>query len=88
MNMLTRTECRQIGKRVEISGHTDSVGNDESNRALSENRANAVRNHLIKLGIHKDLLTTKGYGETMPVATNDTPEGRQKNRRVELKFIK
>lgn len=79
---------RQIGKRVEISGHTDSVGNDESNRALSENRANAVRNHLIKLGIHKDLLTTKGYGETMPVATNDTPEGRQKNRRVELKFIK
>lgn len=79
---------RQVGKRVEISGHTDSVGDDESNRILSENRAIAVRNHLIKLGIQRELLTTKGYGESKPVANNNTAAGRQKNRRVELKFIK
>ncbi len=79
---------RQQGRRVEISGHTDNVGDDEYNRALSENRANAVRNYLVKLGVNKNLLTTKGYGKTRPVESNDTPEGRQKNRRVELQFIK
>lgn len=79
---------RQQNKRVEISGHTDNVGDDEYNRALSENRANAVRNYLIKLGVKKELLTTHGYGKTKPVASNKTPEGRQKNRRVEMKFIK
>ena len=73
---------------VEISGHTDDVGNDESNLVLSQNRANAVRDYLIRLGVDSKLLTTKGYGESRPVATNTTPEGRQKNRRVELQFIK
>lgn len=79
---------RQQGKPVEISGHTDNVGDDESNRILSEYRANAVRNYLVKLGVDKSLLTVRGYGETRPVATNSTPEGRQKNRRVEMKFVK
>lgn len=73
---------------VEISGHTDDVGDDESNLVLSRNRAKAVRDYLIKLGVESELLTTQGYGESRPVATNKTPEGRQKNRRVELKFIK
>lgn len=79
---------KQHGKHVEISGHTDSVGDDESNRILSEYRANSVRNYLIKIGVDKALLTSQGYGESKPVATNNTPEGRQKNRRVEMKFIK
>ena len=79
---------KQHGKNVEISGHTDSVGDDESNRVLSEYRANSVRNYLIKIGVDKALLTSQGYGESKPVATNNTPEGRQKNRRVEMKFIK
>ena len=82
------TIIRQQGKPVEISGHTDNVGDDESNRILSEYRANAVRNYLVKLGVDKSLLTVRGYGETRPVATNSTPQGRQKNRRVEMKFIK
>lgn len=79
---------RQQGLPVEISGHTDNVGTDEYNRALSENRANAVRNYLIKLGVHKELLRTHGYGKSRPVASNNTAQGRQKNRRVEMKFIK
>ena len=79
---------RQQGLPVEISGHTDNVGTDEYNRALSENRANAVRNYLIKLGVRKELLRTHGYGKSKPVASNNTEQGRQKNRRVEMKFIK
>lgn len=82
------TIIRQQGKKVEISGHTDNVGDDESNRILSENRANAVRDYLVSMGVNNDLLISRGYGETRPVATNNTPIGRQKNRRVELKFIK
>ncbi|MBP5659534.1 MAG: OmpA family protein [Paludibacteraceae bacterium] len=81
------TIIRQQGIPVEISGHTDDVGDDESNRILSERRANAVRDYLLKAGIDSKLLTAHGYGESRPVATNKTPEGRQKNRRVELKFI-
>ncbi len=73
---------------VEISGHTDNVGSDASNQKLSERRANAVRDWLIREGINPDRLTAVGYGESQPTATNDTPEGRQKNRRIEFKRIK
>lgn len=67
-----------------IEGHTDSVGNDVSNKALSEKRAQSVRQYLIdKFGIDGSRLTAEGYGEEKPVASNDTAEGRQKNRRVE-----
>lgn len=79
---------RRQDLKVEISGHTDNVGDDESNLILSHNRANSVRDYLVSIGIDADLLTTKGYGESRPIATNKTPEGRQKNRRVELKFLK
>lgn len=68
-----------------IEGHTDNVGNAESNQALSERRAAAVRNFLIDTyGIDASRLTSKGFGANNPVASNDTPEGRQQNRRVEL----
>ncbi len=74
--------------KVEIQGHTDSIGSDEYNLKLSQKRAEAVRDLLIKkYGISPDRLTAKGYGETKPIAPNSTPEGRAKNRRVEAVLI-
>ena len=70
--------------KVEVAGHTDSVGTDEYNLNLSQSRAETVRAYLIDKGIPADRLTAKGYGESMPEADNDTAEGRFKNRRVEL----
>jgi outer membrane protein OmpA-like peptidoglycan-associated protein len=70
---------------VEISGHTDNVGDDKSNQLLSENRAAAVRDALRKAGVAADVkLVTAGHGESQPVATNDTEKGRAQNRRVEI----
>ncbi len=69
---------------VEVAGHTDNVGSDQANQALSERRANTVAQYLQAHGLRSDRLITVGAGETRPVATNDTPEGRQANRRVEL----
>lgn len=79
---------RQYHIRVSIEGHTDAVGTDESNQTLSESRAQAVRNYFIEHGIAPERLSTIGYGETRPRDTNLTEEGRQHNRRVELRFIK
>ena len=72
------------GLRLQVEGHTDSVGTDEYNRRLSEQRAGAVRDYLIQQGIAADVITAAGFGKSEPVASNDTPEGRQQNRRVEL----
>ena len=70
-------------KAFEVDGHTDSDASDKHNQILSENRANAVKNFLTSQGITAEI-TIKGYGKTRPVASNDTPEGKQKNRRVEI----
>lgn len=70
-------------KNFEIDGHTDSDGSDEYNQVLSEKRANSVKNFLASQGVTAEI-TTKGYGESKPVASNDTAEGKQKNRRVEI----
>lgn len=72
------------GLKLEVEGHTDSTGTDVHNLKLSENRAGSVRNYLVVQGIGTDSITTRGYGESRPVATNDTAAGRQENRRVEL----
>jgi len=72
------------GLMLEIEGHTDSVGGEEYNQTLSEHRAEAVRDYLVGQGIQPDTASAKGFGKTKPVASNDTPEGRQQNRRVEL----
>ncbi|MBI3644908.1 MAG: OmpA family protein [Acidobacteriales bacterium] len=72
------------GLRLSVEGHTDSIGTDEYNRRLSEQRAGAVRDYLVQQGISSDAITASGFGKTEPVASNDTPEGRQQNRRVEL----
>lgn len=74
--------------KVEVAGHTDSVGSDGYNMDLSQRRANTVRDYLISKGIAADRLVAKGYGESQPIASNDSDEGRFKNRRVELNQIK
>ena len=67
----------------EIDGHTDSDADDAYNQTLSENRANSVKEYLVSVGVTANI-TTNGYGESRPVASNDTPEGKQQNRRVEI----
>jgi len=73
---------------IEIGGHTDNVGSDASNQALSEKRANAVRDFLVNIGVRQGLLTTKGYGESNPKASNDTDQGRFDNRRIEYTVMR
>ncbi len=72
------------GLKIEVEGHTDSVGGDDYNMRLSENRANSVRSYLLQQGLIPDNITAKGFGKTMPVADNANAAGRQMNRRVEL----
>jgi len=69
---------------VEVAGHTDSVGSEDYNQKLSEERANSVRDYLTSKGVKASRLSVRGYGESRPVASNDTEEGRTENRRVEL----
>jgi outer membrane protein OmpA-like peptidoglycan-associated protein len=69
---------------VEVAGHTCSIGTEEYNLGLSQRRAEAVRNYLVSKGVSADRLTVRGYGESRPIASNDTREGRAQNRRVEL----
>jgi len=73
---------------IEMSAHTDSRGSDEYNFKLSDNRAKSVMDYIISKGIASSRITSHGYGETKPVATNETDEGRQLNRRVEFKILK
>lgn len=73
--------------RIEISGHTDNTGQPAYNQKLSENRAQAVSNYLISNGIDKFRISARGYGHTRPVTGNDTPEGRQFNRRIEFRVL-
>ena len=84
MSELAEFLLENPGVTIHIVGHTDAVGTDLANQILSEGRANAVRNDLIKRGIAAERMTAEGKGEKEPVATNDTEEGRQLNRRVEF----
>jgi OOP family OmpA-OmpF porin len=67
-----------------VQGFTDSIGTEEYNLGLSQRRADAVRNYLVEKGVDPKIITAKGYGESNPVASNDTKEGRALNRRVEF----
>jgi outer membrane protein OmpA-like peptidoglycan-associated protein len=71
-----------------IYGNADSTGPAEYNQTLSENRANTVKDYLVSKGLPAEKITKIGNGEEKPIATNDTPEGRQKNRRVDFEIIK
>ncbi|MCC5930840.1 MAG: OmpA family protein [Cyclobacteriaceae bacterium] len=73
--------------KVELSGHTDAIGSEAANQILSENRAVSVRNYLINLGIPQQKIMAIGYGESLPVDSNETEDGRQQNRRVEFKIL-
>ncbi len=73
--------------KIEVQGHTDNVGSDADNLRLSELRAQSVRSALTGRGVGSDRIRAVGFGESMPVASNDTPAGREANRRVEIKII-
>ena len=72
------------GLNIEVGGYTDNVGGDAMNQKLSENRAGAVRDYLVQQGVSTNAVSSKGFGNTLPVASNDNAAGRQQNRRVEL----
>ncbi len=84
LNRLARLLKENYQLKIEIRGHTDEVGREEDNLELSRQRAEAVRRYLIEKGIAEDRLTARGFGESRPIADNDSPEGRQKNRRTEF----
>jgi len=72
---------------VEVTGHTDGTGADDSNMTLSQNRAVSVASYLAGQGIIRQRIITQGFGETMPIADNSTAQGRQPDRRVELRLV-
>jgi OOP family OmpA-OmpF porin len=78
---------QDVNIKVLIAGHTDSIGSDAYNFALSQRRAQSVKDKLLAKGVPNDRLFTKGYGEERPIATNQTAEGRAANRRVEIIFV-
>ena len=87
LNDLYMYLARNPQVRIKIIGHTDSVGKDEANQKLSDGRATEVRKDLIERGIAADRIEAEGRGETQPIDTNDTEEGRQNNRRVEIEIL-
>jgi OmpA-OmpF porin, OOP family len=84
LDRLIETALRCPATNIEIAGHTDTDGDDASNQALSEKRAQAVADYLVKAGLPADRFTAVGYGSTQPVASNDTDEGKAQNRRIEF----
>jgi outer membrane protein OmpA-like peptidoglycan-associated protein/opacity protein-like surface antigen len=85
MDQLVTLMKDNSGLLLSIEGHTDSRGTEEYNQKLSEDRANAVKNYLTDAGISSSRITAVGYGESRPIASNDTSDGQNRNRRVELK---
>jgi OmpA-OmpF porin, OOP family len=73
---------------IQIAGHTDNVGNPQDNQKLSEARANAVKDYLVKKGIAANRINTKGFGDTEPIASNATDKGRAENRRIAVNIVK
>jgi len=87
LNKLAEYMTRKKSTVIEIAGHTDNSGTAELNQKLSEKRANTVRDYLLRNGVAPERVIAKGYGDTEPVADNATPEGKQKNRRTEVRII-
>jgi outer membrane protein OmpA-like peptidoglycan-associated protein len=87
LNELAEVLKKKTTWKLEIAGHTDNVGDDNGNLVLSKKRAEALKAYLVSQGVDEARLLTLYFGETKPIATNDTPEGRQKNRRVEMKIV-
>lgn len=87
LNSLAGIIARCPNMVIEVGGHTDSIGSNATNQNLSEARANSVARYLLRQDLKSDTLVSKGYGELSPIATNDTSEGRLKNRRIEFKVL-
>ncbi|HTG37945.1 OmpA family protein [Sphingomonas sp.] len=87
LDQVADTLSRYDQTYVDVYGHTDSVGSDAYNQGLSERRASAVADYLVTRGVQSARLGTRGFGETQPVAPNDSEEGRAENRRVEIKLV-
>ena len=87
LDMLAILLSEKSDWKMRFAGHTDNVGNDEFNMTLSKQRSEAVRDYLVKKGIGTERLFAEHYGETKPIAPNTTPQGREKNRRVEMTFV-
>lgn len=86
LNQVAQTLASYQSTFVDISGHTDSVGTVEINQRLSEQRAQSVADYLSYQGVARPRIATRGFGKSMPIASNDTEEGRAQNRRVEIKL--
>ena len=87
LNRLYELLINNTNLKIEVSGHTDNKGSKSYNKRLSLNRAKSVVQHLLDKGIDKKRMVSKGYGFDRPIATNETEEGRQLNRRTEFKII-
>lgn len=85
LNEIANTLNNYESTYIDVMGHTDSTGTDSYNQQLSERRAQAVANYLIQRGVNPARIATRGYGESSPIASNETEAGRQQNRRVEIK---
>jgi len=88
LNELGNVLKQKLEWKLILSGYTDNKGSSEYNLKLSNDRANAVKEYLIAQGINENKISAKGYGESNPIAPNDTDENRAKNRRVEFKIVK
>jgi OmpA-OmpF porin, OOP family len=84
LNDLAKVLVNNPQAKLHLEGHTDNVGEDDSNLTLSQNRSESVKRYLVSKGVSEDRITTDGFGESKPVATNDTDKGRALNRRVEM----
>lgn len=87
LNEVAKSLIQYPDSLIDVYGHTDSTGSDAYNQTLSESRARTVMNYLVSQGVPAARVRSQGFGETMPVASNDTAEGRAKNRRVEIKIV-
>ncbi len=84
LNEVAAVLKEQKGKSIIVEGHTDAQGSEEDNKILSQERARAVRNYLVSQGVDANMIVAQGMGESQPIASNKTPEGRANNRRVEI----
>jgi OmpA-OmpF porin, OOP family len=84
LDRLIETALRCPTANIEVAGHTDSDGEDAANQALSEKRAQAVADYLVKAGLPANRFTAVGYGSAQPIASNDTEDGKAQNRRIEF----
>jgi len=84
LDEIARALTQQNGRSITVEGHSDSRGNEEMNMRLSQERADAVRDYLVKQGVPAERISSIGKGESAPIASNDTADGRAANRRVEI----